>query len=299
MRCLVALFLLWAVAARAAEPVDLALVLVSDVSRSIDDTEFDLQKHGYASAFTDNDVITAIKGGPVGAIAVQYIEFASSYEIKTVVDWVVIRDEASAHTFAQKLLEPRSAWGRTAIGSGIELAAKALANSGFEAQRRVIDVCGDGTNNNGPDVGSVRDEAVEKGFTINGLAIINDHPVSWTYAHVQPPGGLDNYYRENVTGGVGTFVLQVHDFTEFRRGDEAQADQRDCRRQDAPTDVEPSPTLHRSGQCSRSGPHAVAWESEDHASVPGRQSAPPGPISACNATVMSNGVLAGSDGPSQ
>jgi hypothetical protein len=96
-----------------------------------------------------------------------------------------------------------------------EVAMKALAASGFEAQRRVIDVCGDGTNNNGRDVGSVRDEAVESGITINGLAIINDHPVSWTYAHVQPPGGLDNYYRENVTGGVGSFVLQVHDFESF------------------------------------------------------------------------------------
>ncbi len=216
MRYLVALLLLWAVSARAAEPVDLALVLVSDVSRSIDDSEFDLQKHGYASAFTDRDVITAIKGGPIGAIAVQYIEFASSYEVKTVVDWVVIHDEASANTFAQKLLDAqRTYWGRTAIGSGIELAMKVLADSGFEAQRRVIDVCGDGTNNNGPDVGSVRDSAVEKGITINGLAIINDHPVSWTYAHVQPPGGLDNYYRENVAGGVGTFVLQVHDFESF------------------------------------------------------------------------------------
>jgi hypothetical protein len=208
--------LLWAVSARAAEPVDLALVLVSDVSRSIDDSEFDLQKHGYASAFTDPDVLNAIKSGPVGAIAVQYIEFASSYEVKTVVEWAVIRDEASARAFTAKLLEAqRSYWGRTAIGSGIELAMKVLADSGFEAQRRVIDVCGDGTNNNGPDVGSVRDEAVEKGITVNGLAIINDHPVSWTYAHVQPPGGLDNYYRENVAGGVGTFVLQVHDFQSF------------------------------------------------------------------------------------
>jgi hypothetical protein len=216
MRYLVALFLLWAVSARAAEPVDLTLVLVDDVSRSIDDSEFDLQKHGYAAAFTDPEVLTAIKSGAIGAIAVQYIEFASSYEVKTIVDWTVIRDDATAKAFADKFLAAdRSAWGRTAIGSGIEAAMKSLATSGFESQRRVIDVCGDGTNNNGPDVGSVRDEAVEKGITINGLAIINDHPVSWTYAHVQPPGGLDNYYRENVAGGVGTFVLVVHDFQSF------------------------------------------------------------------------------------
>jgi hypothetical protein len=92
---------------------------------------------------------------------------------------------------------------------------KALASALFETQRHVIDVCGDGTNNNGPEVGEVRDEAVEAGIVINGLAIINDHPVSWTYAHVQPPGGLDKYYRENVTGGTGSFVLAIHDFHSF------------------------------------------------------------------------------------
>jgi hypothetical protein len=79
----------------------------------------------------------------------------------------------------------------------------------------VIDVCGDGTNNAGRDVTEARDDAVRAGITINGLAIINDHPVSWTYAHVQPPGGLPNYYRENVTGGPGSFVLEVHDFHTF------------------------------------------------------------------------------------
>lgn len=216
MRWLIAALLLWAGSARAAEPVDLTLVLVDDVSRSIDDSEFDLQKKGYASAFTDPDVLAAIQGGPNGAIAVQYIEFASSYEVKTVVEWTVIRDQATAADFAQKFLAaPRSFWGRTAIGSGIELAMKVLASAGFESPRRVIDVCGDGTNNNGPEVGAVRDEAVEAGITINGLAIINDHPVSWTYAHVQPPGGLDKYYRENVSGGLGSFVLQIHDFQSF------------------------------------------------------------------------------------
>ena len=79
----------------------------------------------------------------------------------------------------------------------------------------MIDVCGDGTNNAGRDVATARDDAVAAGITINGLAIINDHPVSWTYAHVQPPGGLDNYYRQNVTGGPGSFVLEVHGFAAF------------------------------------------------------------------------------------
>jgi hypothetical protein len=218
MQWMVAAFLLLMTVsvARAAEPVDLELVLVTDVSRSIDDSEFDLEKHGYADAFVDHDVLAAIKGGPVGAIAVSYVEFAGSYEVKTVLDWTVIRDEASGRAFADHLLAvPRSFYGRTSISAGIDLAMKNLATAGFEAQRRVIDVCGDGTNNNGREVTEARDQAVEAGVTINGLAIINDHPVSYTFAHVQPPGGLAKYYRDNVTGGTGTFVMEVHDFHSF------------------------------------------------------------------------------------
>ena len=200
----------------AAEAVDVVLVLVDDVSRSIDDREFEMQKQGYAAALANPQVIAAIKGGAIGAIAVQYIEFASSYEVRTIVDWMVIRDAPGAKAFADRMTAAsRSAWGRTAIGSGIELGLKNIEAAGFDAQRRVIDVCGDGTNNQGPDVSEVRNRAVEAGVTVNGLAIINDRPMSWTFAHVQPPGGLANYYRENVTGGVGSFVVEIHDFESF------------------------------------------------------------------------------------
>jgi hypothetical protein len=203
-------------AAAAAEDVDLALVFVSDVSRSIDDPEFTLEKDGYASALTSPRVLDAIKTGTSGAIAVAYVEFAGSFEIRTVLDWSVIRDGASAREFAGHLIAaPRSFWGRTAISAGVDRAMQLLAESGFNAARRVIDVCGDGTNNAGRDIAAARDDAVAAGITINGLAIINDHPVSWTFAHVQPPGGLANYYRENVTGGPGSFVLEVHDFANF------------------------------------------------------------------------------------
>ncbi len=213
---LVAVFTVFAPTAHAAESVDLALVLVTDVSRSIDDSEFKLEKDGYAAAFTSQQVIDAIRGGSIGAIAVAYVEFASSFEVRTVLDWSVIRDPATAQEFADKLMAaPRSFWGRTAISAGVDRAVQLLAESGFEATRRAIDVCGDGTNNAGRDVADARDDALKAGLTINGLAIINDHPVSWTYAHVQPPGGLANYYRENVTGGPGSFVLEVHDFHTF------------------------------------------------------------------------------------
>ena len=210
--------------ARAAEPlehggpehVDLALVLVTDVSRSVDDSEFDLEKQGYAAAFTDPRVLTAIRNGALGAIAVAYVEFAGSFEVRTVIGWTDIHDAASAQVFADLLTAAaRSFWGRTAISSGIDHAAKLLAESGMEAGRRVIDVCGDGTNNAGREITEARDAALAAGITINGLTIINDHPASWTFAHVQPPGGLSKYYRENVIGGPGSFVLEVHDFQSF------------------------------------------------------------------------------------
>jgi hypothetical protein len=195
---------------------DVALVLVTDVSRSIDDSEFKLEKDGYSHAFASQQVLDAIRGGPNGKIAVAYVEFASGFEVRTVLDWTVIQDKASAQAFADRLAAaPRSFWGRTAISAGIDQGTKLLTETGFHATRRVIDVCGDGTNNAGREVTEARDDAVKAGITINGLAIINDHPVSWTFAHVQPPGGLPNYYRANVTGGPGSFVLEVHDFSTF------------------------------------------------------------------------------------
>lgn len=196
--------------------VDVALVLVTDVSRSIDDSEFELEKTGYASAFTSPRVLEAIQASPIGRIAVAYLEFASSFEVKTVLDWAVIADKGSADAFAARLRSaPRSFWGRTAIGAGVDQATRLLVETALNPTRRVIDVCGDGTNNAGRDVAEARNDAVKAGITINGLAITNDHPASWTFAHVQPLGGLANYYRDNVTGGPGSFVLEVHDFASF------------------------------------------------------------------------------------
>src|ERR1700739_175972 len=179
MRWIIALVLALATAspavAREAENVDVPLVLVSDVSRSIDDSEFKLEKDGYAAAFTNPTVLSAIQGGPVGAVAVAYVEFASSFEVRTVLDWTVIRDKASAQDFVAKLTAaPRSFWGRTAISAGVDRGVQLLAESGFTATRRVIDVCGDGTNNAGREITDARDDAVKAGITINGLAIIND-----------------------------------------------------------------------------------------------------------------------------
>ena len=221
MRWVSILFMLFALAAApraelAEESVDLALVLLTDVSRSVDEAEYALIKKGYAAALTDARVLAAIRGGAVGAVAFIYVEFAGSNEVRTLVDWTVVRDAASAEAFAARITDvPRSAWGRTAISSGIEHAMRALASSGLEAQRRVIDVCADGTNNSGRDVPTVRDEAVAAGLTINALVILSEPTNAWTAAHVQPPGGLTNYFRANVIGGIGAFAIEVEDFASF------------------------------------------------------------------------------------
>jgi hypothetical protein len=202
-------------AAHAAD-VDLILALVSDVSRSIDDSEFTMQKEGIQAAFSSPHVLAAIQGGPVGAIAVAYFEFAGAGEARTIIDWKIVRDDASARAFAAAVATaPRSAYGRTSISAGIDLAVASINALTLSAPRRVIDIAGDGTNNSGRDAMQARDDALANGMVINGLAIINDRPASWSFAHVQPPGGLDNWYRANVTGGDGSFVIAIHDFHDF------------------------------------------------------------------------------------
>lgn len=220
---LLVVLLLPARPAAAERPVDLALVLLTDMSRSVDDGEYRLIKQGYATALTDPKVLAAIRGGPIGAIALLYVEYAGAHEVRTLVDWTVVHDDASARAFAERVQQaPRAFWGRTAISAGIEHAMAALGpglrDAGIEAWRLVIDVCGDGTNNSGREVAEVRDEAVAAGMTVNALVIHSDPLNTWTAAHVQPPGGLTNYYRENVIGGVGAFVLEVENFASFGTG---------------------------------------------------------------------------------
>lgn len=205
--------------ARAANPVDVALVLVDDVSGSINDGEFDLQKQGYYAAFTNPLVVSAIQSGVAGQIAVAYVEFAADFQVRTVLNWAIIRDASSAQDFATAIVKaPRSFRGRTAIGAGIDQAVQVLATLGSQPNRRVIDVCGDGTNNSGRPVTEARDDAMKLGITINGLALANESEVPWLQQHTHPPGGLGNYYRENVTAGEGSFVIEIHSYESFADG---------------------------------------------------------------------------------
>ena len=202
--------------ARAAEKVDLLLVLAADVSRSVTGNKFKLQRDGYAAAIANPKVLEAIKGGRNGRIAVMFIEWSGAGNQKVVIDWTLIDGPQAAHAFGTRLLEePRAFADRTSISGGIDLAMAELAKAPFFSERQTFDVSGDGTNNSGRDVSLVRDEAVDKGIVINGLVILSDQPLPWNPDHTHPPGGLAKYYRDHVTGGPGSFVMEARDFESF------------------------------------------------------------------------------------
>src|SRR5499427_5289940 len=207
---------LFSSAAWAAEEVDLLLVLSSDVSRSIDAPKFKLQRDGYAAAIMNPRVIQAIRSGALGKIAVSFVEWSGVGAQKVVIDWTIISDEASARDFSAQVIEaPRAFADRTSISGGIDFAMAQLARAPSQSNRRTIDVSGDGTNNSGRDVADARDEAVAKGVTVNGLVILSERPMSWNADHTNPPGGLENYYRNNVIGGPGAFVMVAENFSSF------------------------------------------------------------------------------------
>jgi hypothetical protein len=196
--------------------VDVLLVLAADVSRSVDDKEFKLQREGFAAAFTDPRVLNVITSGQTGRIAVAFVEWASEFEQKLVVDWVLVAGEKDAEALAQRILAaPRSFWGRTSISSAIEFSMNILERSPFQSDRKVIDISGDGTNNSGADVTAARDEAIAKGITVNGLVIVSDEPLPTNPTHTHPPGGLKAYYERYVIGGPGAFAVEAEGFESF------------------------------------------------------------------------------------
>jgi Protein of unknown function (DUF1194) len=196
--------------------VDLLLVLAADVSRSVDDEKFKLQREGYATAIVDPRVIRAMTGGPNGRIALVFVEWASEWEQRVVIDWTAIAGEADAQAVSNRVrAAERSYRGRTSISAAIDFSMMLLARSPFQANRQVIDISGDGTNNSGREVAAARDEAVAKGVTINGLVILSEVPLATNPTHTHPPGGLTAYYENNVIGGPGAFVVEAAGFEAF------------------------------------------------------------------------------------
>lgn len=214
--CLVLLSALLAQPARAQERVDLLLVLAADVSRSVDAQKFQLQRAGYAAAISDRRVLDTISSGRHGRIGLLFLEWSGFGNQQVVIDWTIIDGAKAAHGFGDRLLEaPRSFADRTSISSGIDAAVDQLKRAPFVSERQTIDVSGDGTNNSGRDVTQARDDALSLGITINGLAILSERPLPWNPEHTNPPGGLAKYYRDNVMGGPGSFVIEAQDFNAF------------------------------------------------------------------------------------
>src|SRR3954468_7044068 len=168
--------------ARAGEPVDLLLALTADVSGSMDNEEFQLQRAGYVEALSDPHVLDAILSGPNRRIGVIFIEWSSSPAQTVVVDWTTIHDAATAQQFAHTLAQaPRPFSGKTSISGAIDFAMAQFKRAPYEPHeglRRAIDVSGDGFNNRGRDVSHARDEAVAGGVTINGLVLMKEPPGS-------------------------------------------------------------------------------------------------------------------------
>ncbi len=188
--------------AHAQEKVDLELILMVDGSGSVDDDEFILQRLGYAQALRNPRVLSAIRNGPLGRIALAYVEWSGPDLKVPIVPWMVVKDAASIEKVA-KLLEktPRQLFGGgTAIGDAILYGARSIQANAFDGKRRVIDLSGDGPDRNGLPAVFGRDRAVAAGITVNGLPIIGEF------------GGLDVFFLDNVIGGPGAFSIPAKTF---------------------------------------------------------------------------------------
>lgn len=207
-------------AGAADQTVDVLLVLAVDVSLSISEARFELERRGYAEAFSDPRVLRAIGEGPTGRIAVALFDWAGPGEQQVAVDWMIIASAQDAEVFAAKLAAvPRPFYGRTAIGSAVGFASDMLARAPFRTDRRVIDISGDGTSNSGRSIAEARDAAVALGITVNGIVILTDPEgiPSFLKEHTNPAGGLAAYYRNVVIGGEGAFVMSAESFEAFGR----------------------------------------------------------------------------------
>jgi hypothetical protein len=195
--------------------VDLALALGIDISGSIDPDEAKLQREGYVQAFRDPVIVKAIMGGPNGRIAVAYFEWSDSWMQKLLIDWTLLDSEAAIEAFARRLAEaPISIARRTSISGAIRYAIPLFGRSPYEAQRKVLDISGDGSNNDGGLVTEMRHEALKERIVINGLPIMNDRPNPFGFPN---EADLDRYYLHCVTGGPRSFVEVARNFEDFPR----------------------------------------------------------------------------------
>ncbi len=196
------------------DPVDVELVLAVDVSRSVDSTEQEMQFRGYANAFRDQRVIDGILGGPIGAIGVTLFTWADWETQEWLVPWMRLDSRTSAEAFAAAIdAAPRRTFLYTSISGAMTFAARVLDNSPFEGTRRVVDISGDGVSNSGPPLEGPRAALLASGVVVNGLAVVDRTPLPESLLSVLPP--LEVYYREEVIGGPGSFLVVAEGFEAF------------------------------------------------------------------------------------
>jgi Protein of unknown function (DUF1194) len=193
--------------------VDIELILAVDVSYSMDMDELAVQREGYAQAIVSKEFLQALKAGQTGKIAVTYFEWAASNDQKIIIPWRVIDGPETADAVAEEILKtPIRRASRTSISGAINFAMPLFEENPYHGLRRVIDISGDGPNNNGGPVLVARDAALEKGITINGLPIMVKEP-SYSTMDIE---NLDFYYEDCVIGGPGSFVVSIKDRDKFR-----------------------------------------------------------------------------------
>jgi hypothetical protein len=193
--------------------VDVELVLAVDVSYSMDMDELALQRGGYAHAIVSKEFLLALKNGPHGRIAVTYFEWAASTDQKIIIPWRVIDGPETADAVANEISKaPIRRASRTSISGAINFAMPLFDENPHRGLRRVIDISGDGPNNNGAPVVIARDAALEKGIVINGLPIMVKEP-SYSTMDID---NLDLYYEDCVIGGPGAFVVTIKDREKFK-----------------------------------------------------------------------------------
>lgn len=195
-----------------ATQVDVELVLAVDISYSMDEEEQRLQRLGYIEALRSQQFLDALKSGAHGRIAVAYMEWAGAHDARTLVDWMLIDGPDKANALAEKLAEaPTRRARRTSISTAIDASVRMFDRNGYDGVRRVIDISGDGPNNDGRHVLAARDEAIARGFVINGLPLVLNRP-NYGWGDIKD---LDIYYQDCVIGGPGAFMVPIRSPDQF------------------------------------------------------------------------------------
>jgi Protein of unknown function (DUF1194) len=193
--------------------VDLELVIAVDISYSMDLDELAVQREGYAQAIVSEEFLQALRAGPKAKISVTYFEWSTSSNQKIIIPWGIVDGPETADAVANEIMSnPVRRGSRTSISGAILFATPLFDENPYRGLRRVIDISGDGPNNDGPPVTPVRDQALAKGIVINGLPVMMREP-SYSTMEIN---NLDWYYEDCVIGGPGSFLVPIKDRENFK-----------------------------------------------------------------------------------